>query len=134
MNKPDFSGTWKFNQQKSLLEIPAPDFSSFLIRHDEPDFFLTRTLVMAGVKDTFSISLRTDGKTVSIRHRGMGIKAQLRWEENILVFDTVILRDDDEATNVVRYRLEDEGKTFIAEEQFTSAETSYKNIWVLEKS
>ena len=134
MNKPNFSGTWKFNPEKSQLQIPPPDFSTFLFRHDEPDFFLTRTLVMAGVEDTFSIHLRTDGKTVETQHRGMDIKAQLRWEENTLIFDSVILRDDDEATNVVRYRLEDDGKTFIAEEKFTSAEINYKNIWVLEKS
>ena len=64
MKGPDFSGTWAFNAATSRLQIPAPDSSEFAIEHRDPHFRLTRTLVMQGQRDTFSINLTTDGAGV----------------------------------------------------------------------
>lgn len=132
MNKPDFSGTWKFNPEKSKLEIPTPDSATFLIKHDEPDFQLSRTMVFEGNTDTFSVDLTTDGAEISFEHRGLTVKSHLIWQGKELIFASILTRGDEKGTNFVKYRFEDQGQTFIAEESFTGFGTSYNNLWVLE--
>ncbi|MCP4545588.1 MAG: hypothetical protein GY835_03850, partial [bacterium] len=50
-----------------------------------------------------------------------------------LVFEASYTRGGKEVTNVVRYRLTEEGRTFIAEERMESEQGSHLNIWVLER-
>ena len=133
MPRPDFSGKWKFNRAKSSLQIPPPESTTFVIEHREPLFRLTRTHVIDGQEDTFGIELRTDGEPVSRGHRGFEIRARLYWEDDALVFDSTLTREGKQATNVVRYTLENDGQTFVADEQFNSEQQSYSNMWVFKK-
>ena len=55
MTKTNFTGTWKFNPNKSALQSPSPESSIFVIEHHEPNFHLERTHVLGGVSDTFSV-------------------------------------------------------------------------------
>jgi len=133
MTKLDFTGTWKLNHEKSSLQIPAPESTIFVIKHSEPHFHLERTHVFGGNSDTLSIDLTTDGKAVVRNHGGFEIHASLRWEGETLVFDSRLDRQGEQATNIVRYRLSDEGQIFIAEEQFRSREHNHDNRWVFDK-
>jgi hypothetical protein len=133
MTKPDFSGTWKFNPARSSLQIPAPESTIFVIKHREPHFRLERTHIFGGNSDTFSIDLTTDGNTVVRTHAGLEINATLRWEGDALVFDSKLERDGKQATNIVRYKLSDDGQSFIADEKFSSKELNYENKWLLER-
>ena len=131
--KPNFTGTWKVNFQKSVLEIPAPDSTLFVVEHSEPNFHLTRTHVAKGKSDTFSIHLTTDGKEV-VRKEGDRTDYSLAyWEGNVLVFATRIVMGDKEATNLVRYAMAGDGQSFTAMERFRGPKLSYDNVWVLEK-
>jgi hypothetical protein len=131
--KPDFSGTWKFNAEKSKLQIPAPSSSTFMVDHKEPKFHLTRTHVYDGKPDTWSIDLTTDGKEVVQQEADRTLHARLYWEGNELVFDSKIVLKDREATNVVKYQLSLDGKTFTASESFRGPRLKYDNIWVFDK-
>ncbi len=134
MAKPDFTGTWKFDSARSSLQISPPRSTVFRIDHNEPRFHLERTHVFdATNSDTFSIELTTDGKAVVLTHRGLRIRATLRWEGDALLFDSTIQGDGDEATNVVRYTLSGDRRLFTAEEKFRSRELNYDNRWVFEK-
>lgn len=133
MAKPDFTGAWKFNPEKSSLQIPAPESTLFAIEHSEPRFRLERTHVFGGNSDTFCIDLTTDGKTVVRVHAGFEIHADLRWEGATLIFNSRLEREGEQATNIVRYILSDDGQTFIAEEQFRGKQYSYDNKWVFDK-
>ncbi len=134
MIEPNFSGTWGFNAAKSVLQIPAPESSEFVIEHREPHFRLTRTLVMRGERDTFSIDLVTDGSPFRLAHpRGFEIRGRAYWDGDVLAFDSTIGREDQEATNQVRYRLSADGRTLTAEERFRSRDLSYDNLWVLDR-
>jgi len=133
MNRPNFSGTWEFNPPKSNLQIQSPDSTTFIIEHNEPIFKLTRTHIFGGKSHTFSIILNTNGNKVSFQHDGIEISAKLYWNKDMLVFDSIIARDNEMATNIVKYRLADQGKTFIAEEKFSSSDKNYLNIWIFEK-
>src|SRR5262249_34009660 len=116
MLKPDFTGTWKFSPSKSSLQIPAPDSTTFVIEHREPRFHLSRTHIVGGNSDTFSIDLTTDGEEV-VRNQGdLEVRARVYWEGETLAFDSRLARGDEQATNVVRYSLANQGQAFIAEE------------------
>ena len=132
MTKPNFTGRWKFNPDKSALQSPAPEFSIFVIEHHEPHFHLERTHVFGGKSDTFLVELTTDGKPVALNHGGMEIQSKMYWKGDLLVFDSRFIHDGEEATNLVRYRLEDGGRTFIAEEQLRSTQHKHDNLWVFD--
>jgi len=131
--KPDFSGTWRFNAEKSRLQIPPPDSSTFHIEQKESDFFLTRTHVYQGKADTFSIRLTTDGKEVAQEMSGRTVRVRLNWEGSDLIFDSILAVSGREASNVVRYHLSEDGKTFIATERFRGPELKYDNVWVFDR-
>ena len=133
VTKPDFSGTWVFQPDRSSLEIPPPESSIFAIEHREPQWRLERTHVFDGLEDTVVIELVTDGEPTVRDVRGLEVHSRLYWEGEVLVFDSTYTRDGAEATNVVRYRLADEGRTFIAEERMESALYSHRNTWVFER-
>lgn len=133
MTKPDFTGTWAFNAAMSRLQIPAPESSEFAIEHRDPHFRLTRTLVMQGHRDTFSIDLMTDGSPFRLAHpRGYEIQGRAYWDGSVLAFDSTIEQGDEQATNAVRYHLSDDGRSLTAEERFRSRDLSYDNVWVLD--
>jgi len=131
--KPDFSGTWKFNPEKSKLQIPVPSSSTFVVDHKEPKFHLTRTHVYDGKPDTWSIDLTTDGKEVIQREGDRTLRVRLYWEGNDLIFDSLIVLEDRQATNIVRYQLSPDGKTFTATESFRGPKLKYDNVWVFDK-
>lgn len=133
MNKPDFSGTWKFNGEKSKLEIQPPDSSTFVVVHQEPHFRLQRTLTFGEKSDTFVIDLVTDGHPVNTKLRDLEVQAHVSWEDETLVFHSDIVRGEERGINVVRYQLADGGRCIIALEKLNSAKLSYTNIWVLDK-
>jgi hypothetical protein len=131
--KPDFSGVWKFNPEKSKLQIPPPSSSTFRVDHREPEFHLSRTHVYDGKPDIWGIDLTTDGKEVIQQEGEQTLRARLYWEGNQLVFDSKIVFKDREASNIVRYQLSEEGETFTAYESFRGPRHKYDNVWVFDK-
>ena len=133
MEKPNFTGTWKFNPGKSSLQIPAPDSTIFVVKHRESVFRLTRTHVVGDKSDTFTLDLTTDGKEVDVVQGDLHIRARASWEGETLVFDSRVIRGEEEGNNIVRYKLADTLDSFVAEEQFRSKSLNYDNLWVLER-
>jgi hypothetical protein len=133
--KPDFSGDWVFNAEKSKLEIKVKlDSATFTIDHKEPDFRFSRVFVIGGKSDAFSYALTTDGKEKIDEQPGRTNTNRLYWDGDVLVFDVrIVLKDGREATNVVRYSLRDGGRTFVAEEKFRGPVLKYDNLWVADR-
>lgn len=132
--KPDFSGTWKFDPERSSLQITPPDASTFVIEHDDPHWRLERTHVFGGKSDTLTLELTTDGGLVTSTIDGWQRRARMHWEDRTLVLDSMTSRGEQVTTVVVRYKLEDDGRTFIAEEHLERGRESHDNLWVFEKS
>ena len=133
MEKPDFSGVWKFNLARSVLQISPPDSTTFVINHREPRFRLERTHTFAGVSDLFTIELLTDGNSVELTHAGMTIRARLTWESEELIFSSELSRRNVRGTNIVRYRLTENGRSFVALERLNFEGQSHENVWVFER-
>lgn len=133
-NKPNFSGIWIFNPKKSSLQISPPTSTVFRIKHDEPNFSLSRTHVFNGERNTWGIELTTDGKEVVQKASDHTLEARLHWDGTELVFDSkIIFKDNKEASNIVRYSLSEDGKVFTAKEKFRSPAMKYDNVWVFDR-
>jgi len=135
LEKPDFSGNWVFNAEKSKLQIQVKlESAMFTIDHKEPDFRFSRVFVVDGRPDSFSYALRTDGNEQVKTEGGRTTHSRLFWDGDVLVFDVrIVLTDGREATNVVRYSLRDNGSTFVAEEKFRGPVLKYDNLWVADR-
>ena len=133
MTKPNFSGTWKFNSGKSVLQMPLPESSIFVIEHKEPHFHLERKHVFDGKSNTVSFDLTTDGNLTAINLGGFESQSKLFWKGDSLVFDSRFAHEGEEASNIVLYRLENDGQTLTAEEQLRSSQHNHDNKWVFDK-
>ena len=133
MPKPNFTGTWKFNPAKSVLQITQPDETIIVIDHQEPFFRITRTHKVDKKSDSFTVELTTDGKKISIDQPEVRLRARAYWDDDALVFDSDLVRGSEAATNVVRYSFGEDLNSIVAEEQYQSKNLNYKNVWVLDK-
>ena len=133
LNKPNLTGTWIFNPQASTVEGSAPSASTFYIKHDEPHFHLSRTHVFNGKSDTWSIDLVTDGKHEVVEHNSYyTARTRMYWEGSSLVLDMkMVTKKGERATNLVKYSLSEDGKTFIALERYKDSTEQHLNKWVL---
>jgi len=133
--KPNFSGSWVVNAEKSKLEIKFElQSATFAIDHNEPDFRFSRVFVISGKDNALAWALTTDGKEVVTVEDGRTDYSRLYWDGDVLVFDVrIVLKDGREATNVVRYSLRDGGRTFVAEEKFRGPVLKYDNLWVADR-
>lgn len=129
----NFSGVWVLNLAKSQLQSPPPESSVFKISHSGQTFCLDRTHVINGINDEFIIELVIDSVTTRKNLSGVDILAKMYWDGETLVFDSLFQQGDEEATNIVKYAITEEGHTLVAEEDFISREHKHHNIWVFEK-
>ncbi|MBN1273208.1 MAG: hypothetical protein JXB26_13155 [Candidatus Aminicenantes bacterium] len=131
--KPDFSGKWILNKQKSKLNIKRIESGVISLDHQEPNFHFHRLFIIAGNEYSYLYDLTTDGREKITEEDGETLHSRLYWEEDSLILDVHIISKRGEATNKVKYTLTDEGKTLVAEEQFRGPRLSYDNLWVLDK-
>lgn len=130
--KPDFSGTWIFNAQKSRLQVPAMlESGIFTIDHREPVFRFSRVFVIGGREDALSYELTTDGREKIEKLADRTITSRLYWDGDALVLkNRIVLLDGREAINTVRYKLLNDGRMFVAEEEFRGPLRKHDNLWV----
>jgi hypothetical protein len=133
MQRPNFTGAWKFNPARSALEILAPQASTFAIDHQDPEFRISRTFVFDGRSDTFELSLRTDGSDVTGEHGGRSFRSRLFWDGDTLVLVTALGHRGADGENVVRYTLAGHHGPLVADERFRSRGLNYQNRWIFDR-
>jgi hypothetical protein len=133
MRRPCFTGHWALNLLRSELQIPPPESSLFVIEHDEPVFRLTRTHVYGGKSNTISFELTTDGKEYEQDFGELHARSRLSWHDNRLILEMKVRINDDEGTNIDWYSMEDNGRSFIAVEQWRSVKHRHDNRWVFDR-
>lgn len=80
------------------------------------------------------MELTTDGEPMTFSRGGWEVQRRLHWEDEVLVLESTMSRAGQETRVVVRYRVEDGGRTFIAEEHLEREQESHDNLWVFERS
>lgn len=130
---PNFSGTWVMNAAKSRLEVPVPDSTIFIIHHDEPIVRIFRTHATDGKLDTATVILRTDSSEVNWALHGTKLRLRSWWNGDELVFWTGFADGDRPGSQVVRYSISADGKTFTAVERADTPEVKHVNRWVFDR-
>src|SRR5687767_12827616 len=82
--KPDYSGTWLLNLEKSQFESRPEKLTSsvFIIKQEGENFRLTRYHIFGQKKKKISFTMRSDGKTRKVK---ILFKGKLEWKEDILL-------------------------------------------------
>jgi hypothetical protein len=132
---PNFSGEWVLNKAKSTLIKRLADIEKGVVRieHHDPIFKFHRTFTRGGKDDTYAYELTTDGKEVVSEEVNRKLYSRLYWEDSALVFFTRIVAPQWEATNIVYYRLLDDGRELQAEEHVRGLDFSHDNLWVFDR-
>ncbi len=127
-SKPDFSGTWVLNLQKSKLEHMKESFtgSRFIIVQQGDKLTLTRYHFYGKKKNRIRFHMQADGKTRKIK---LLFKGKLEWQEQELL--STLWRKN--FNNVVRYRFGSSADEFIADEVFKGLPQDHHNIWVFDR-
>jgi hypothetical protein len=133
--KPNLSGTWVFDAQKSLLQDPPPTSMTFQIDQHDPHVRLSRTQVYGGKSDTWTLDTVTDGQKEVVQHLALyTTHTRMYWDGDALVLDEKITASDgSKATNTVKYSLADDGKTLLGIETAVTPVGKATNKWVYEK-
>ena len=133
--KPDFSGTWVFNLQKSTLQDPPPSSMTLKIEYHEPRIHLSRTQVYGGKNIPWTLEATVGDPKDVVQHSSLytsRIKAY--WEgDSLVVNEKITASDGAKATSLVKYTLADDGKTLQAEERDETPAGNATNKWVYEK-
>ena len=133
--KPDFSGTWGFNPEKSRLETTVPTQAEliFVIEHKDSKFRMTRTLILGERTDTLSWEATTDGKEHHRKDGDYESWMRMTWMGDELILNSRLTRHGEQGTNEAHYRLADGGKTLIAAEWFHMPSSQHHNYWVFDR-
>ncbi|PWU00969.1 MAG: hypothetical protein C5B51_24065 [Terriglobia bacterium] len=115
-SKPNFSGTWKLNFEKSdfgSLARPAALINK--IAHREPDIELTMTEVSAGGETVTKALFTTDGKENLNSARGNTVRSKQWWEGSVLVTEAQGTLAGTRFTGKSRWSLSADGKVLTIE-------------------
>lgn len=126
--KPNYTGTWVLNLEKSKLESPPEAFtgSVFIIKQEGDKFKLTRYHLFGEKKKKLSFKLLADGKTRKVK---ILFNGKLEWKENNLL--VTLWRKN--FSNIVLYKFGNNENEFIADEVFTGIPKNYHNVWVFDR-
>ncbi len=133
-DRPDLSGKWVLSKARSVFgvkEFASLDRAVVRIEHREPEFSFRRVFIRQGESHVLEYRLSSDGKDVADAKEGS--VSRLSWDGDVLVYLTTYTTPRGTATNTVRYRLLDGGKTLEARESFRGPRVSYDNTWVFER-
>ncbi|MGH7694016.1 MAG: hypothetical protein ACRENH_03500 [Gemmatimonadaceae bacterium] len=134
--RPDFSGEWTLNAQRSKLGLEQlRGLESAIVRvdHRDPHFQLWRKFVLRGEAHIVDLGLDARGQAIESRVGKQRRVSCLTWEEDTLVFTTHMYASGGVSTNIVRYTLEQDGEVLQARESFRGPALSYENFWVFER-
>ncbi len=136
-SKPNFSGTWVFDAQKSSLTIPAPSSMTMQIDQNDPQVRFARTQVYGSQSFSWKLDIVADGKKEVVQKSpAYTANSRVFWQGNSLILDQkMIAPDGTTVTDLVTYSLADDGKTLQGVEQQATvgAKGSTTNKWVYDR-
>lgn len=110
--KPNFSGEWKLNPQKSDFgPMPAPDSATLKIDHNEPELKVSSTTATAQGEMKNDAKYTTDGKECTNTMGPMQVKSTAKWEGDELAMSGKMEFNGMEITMKGKWVLSADGKT-----------------------
>ncbi|MGA3188750.1 MAG: hypothetical protein ABSF22_16715 [Bryobacteraceae bacterium] len=111
-DKPDFSGTWKMDPDKSLFgPVPPPTSMTRVIDHKDPDLSLHQTSTGPEGDQNMAFKYSTDGKETTNSYMGNEVKSIANWDGKALVIHSNLDVGGQQVKLTEKWTLSDDGKT-----------------------
>ncbi|MBZ5609016.1 MAG: hypothetical protein LAP38_12210 [Acidobacteriia bacterium] len=111
-SKPNYSGTWKLNVEKSDFGVAPPSNSrTDVIEHSDPSLKVHTTDDGAQGKQEYTLNMTTDGKEVTNHVAEMEVKNTASWDGGSLVVGTKLSVQDIDLAVKATWLMSDDGKT-----------------------
>jgi len=134
---PPFSGTWVLNMRRSRVEAAHPPVSGeAVIRYDGKTWHFKRTNRNdAGKVDVWSIDLVVGSAKFHVEKDGPYVFRSRMFLDggSLILAENITASDGQKGKNTVRYSLEDNGNTLIADEKEQTPAGNETNRWVFER-
>lgn len=126
--KPDLSGDWKLNVEKSKIPDDFPSEMLFKIRHTEPQLLATQEI--GG--ESLEFKLGTDGKEYKNTFpNGVEMVTVMHWEGDVLVGDSKV--ETPGGAIKLADRLSVQGRVLRIERKMTGPEGDRELLLIMEK-
>jgi hypothetical protein len=132
--KPNFSGEWKFNSEKSDFgEFPAPYALTQKIVHEEPSIKVVTSMSTDMGDGDFDADYTTDGEEC-VNESGEGdVTSTVKWEGDTLIIDSKGSFGGGEFTMHEEWKLAEGGKSYTNNRTMASDMGEVKQTIVMEK-
>jgi hypothetical protein len=133
-DKPDFSGTWKMDADKSVFG-PMPPPTSMTRKIDHKDPTLTIDQASSGPQGDQNVTMKysTDGKETTNSMMGNDVKSKASWEGKTLVITSAANFGGADVKLVDKWTLADDGKTLTDVMAISAPQGDFELTYVLVK-
>lgn len=133
-DKPNFSGTWKMNGEKSDFgPMPAPEKLVRVIDHKDPEMQIKTTQSGQQGEVTSELKYKTDGTESVNKMRGQDVKGVAKWEGDKLVVRSKREVQGMEISITETWTATDAGKVLTVTNAIETPQGSFEAKIVLEK-
>ena len=133
--KPNFSGEWTLNADKSNLgPMPPPSSMTRKVDHSDPAFNMTQTTLGTPQGDqTMTMKLTTDGKEGTTELMGNAAKTKATWDGDTLVINISLEFGGSEVKLTEKWSLGKDGKTLTDNSHIALPQGEFDITYVMDK-
>jgi hypothetical protein len=133
-DKPDFSGNWKLNVEKSDFgPMPKPEKADYTIVQKGPEMNVKSTAVGSMGEMTNEVKILTDGTEFTNTIRGQEVKGTAKWEGKTLVVTQKLEIQGTAVTFIQKWTLSDDGKSIVQEVNISTPQGEVAQKAILDK-
>jgi hypothetical protein len=133
-DKPDFSGNWKLNVDKSDFgPMPKPEKADYTIVQKGPEMNVKSTAVGSMGEMTNEVKILTDGTEFTNTIRGQEVKGTAKWEGKTLVVTQKLEIQGTAITFIQKWTLSDDGKSIVQEVNISTPQGEVAQKAILDK-
>ena len=131
-DKPNFSGTWKLNLDKSDFGVlPPSNGRTDVVDHQDPQLKINVSDASAQGQQDYTLTMTTDGKEATNTPGGLELKSTAAWAGATLVVNTKLQFQGNDVAIKTIWGLSDDGKTLTESAHMVSpmGETDQKLVF-----
>ncbi len=132
--KPNFTGDWKLNSEKSDFgPMPPPDSMSLKIDHEDPNLKVATTQSGAQGEMSYEAKYTTDGKESTNTIGPMEAKSIANWEGDNLLINTKLAGNGMDLELKSKWTLSEDGKHLTNTVHIVSPQGEFDLSYVFDK-
>jgi hypothetical protein len=133
-DKPDFSGDWKMDADKSVFgPMPPPTSMTRKIDHKDPDISVTEARSGPQGDMNTTVKYSSDGKETTNSLMGNDVKSKAVWEGKTLVITSAANFGGADVKLIDKWTLADDGKTLNDVLSISAPQGDFEMTFVLVK-